>query len=40
MLSRMLEDKKSYGKTAFELIGSERLLRLVFLLLTYELELI
>ena len=28
MLSRMLEDKKLYGKTAFELIGAERLLRI------------
>lgn len=28
MLHRMMEDKKCYGKTAFELIGSERLYRI------------
>ncbi|CAG2191570.1 unnamed protein product [Mytilus edulis] len=40
MLSRMLEDKKSYGKTAFELIGSERLLRIQEELSTERLHLL
>ncbi|CAC5396926.1 unnamed protein product [Mytilus coruscus] len=40
MLSRMLEDKKLYGKTAFELIGSERLLRIQEELSTEKLHLL
>lgn len=40
MLSRMLEDKKLYGKTAFELIGSGRLLRIQEELSTEKLHLL